>query len=92
MLIAMVLYHQSKLLILALILIYFNDLPRVSPLFNMVMYADDTTLYCNMSNNTNENYFNSELYNINEWLASNKLSLKGQKNKCMPFSLYANED
>ena len=92
MVISMVLYHQSKLLILALILIYFNDLPRVSPLFNMVMYADNTTLYCNMSNNTNENYFNSELYNINEWLASNKLFLKGQKNKCMPFSLYANED
>ena len=25
---------------------------RVSPLFNMVMYVDDTTLYCNLSNIT----------------------------------------
>ena len=68
-----------------LFLIYINDLPRVSPLFNMVMYADDTTLYCNLSNNTNENDLNSELHKISEWLASNKLSLNAQKTKFMVF-------
>ena len=60
-------------------------MPRVSPLFNMVMYADDTTLYCNLSNNTNENDLNSELHKISEWLASNELSLNAQKTKFMVF-------
>ena len=27
-------------------LIYINDLPNSSNLFNFLMYADDTTLYC----------------------------------------------
>ena len=58
-------------------------MPRVSPLFNMVMYADDTTLYCNLSNNTNENDLNSELHKISEWLASNKLSLNNNNNNTL---------
>ena len=33
----------------------------------MVIYADDNTLYCNLSNNTNENDLNSELHKIGEW-------------------------
>ena len=49
------------------------------------MYADDTTLYCNLSNNTNENDLNSELHNISEWLSSNTLSLNAQKTKFMVF-------
>ena len=57
-------------------------MPRVSPLFNMVMYAYDTTLYCN---NTNENDLNSELHKISEWLASNKLSLNAERTKFMFF-------
>ena len=53
------------------------------------MYADDTTLYCNLSNNTNENDLNSELHKISEWLTSNKLSLNAQKTKFIVFSFYA---
>ena len=49
------------------------------------MYADDTTLYCNLSNNTNENDLNSELKKISEWLGSNKLSLYAQKTKLIVF-------
>ena len=49
-----------------LFIIYVNDLPCVSSLFNIVVYADDTTLYCNLSNNTNENYLNSKLNKISE--------------------------
>ena len=57
----------------------------VSPSFNTVMYADGTTLCCNLSYNTNENDLNSE------WLTYNKLSLNAQKTKFMFFSLYAKE-
>ena len=80
---------QGSILGPLLFLIYINDLPSVSPLFNIAMYADDTTLYCNLFNNTNENYLNSELHKISEWLASNKLPLNAQKTKFMGFSLYA---
>ena len=72
---------QGLILGSLLLLIYINDLPRVSPLFNMLMYADDTTLYCNLSNNTNKNDLNSELQKISEWLAS----LNTQKTKFMFF-------
>ena len=82
---------QGSNLVPLLFLIFVSDLPRVSPLFNMVMHADDTTLYCNLSNNTNENDLNSELHKISEWLASNKLSLNTQNTKFMFFSLYAKE-
>ena len=51
--------RQDSILRPLLFLIYINDLSLVSPLFNMIRYADDATLYCNLSNNTNENDLNS---------------------------------
>ena len=40
----------------------------------MVMYDDDTTLYCNLVD-LSEDIINNELTNVSEWLAANKLSL-----------------
>ena len=50
----------------------------------MVMYADDTTLYCNIdSDHTSSTMINDELKKISRWLAANKLSLNVRKTKYM---------
>ena len=76
---------QRSILGPLLFLIYINDLPLVSNVFNMVMYADDTTLFCNMDNNVDEHVINNELCKISEWLRANKLSLNISKTKFMVF-------
>ena len=68
-----------------LFLIYINDLPHASDMFSILMYADDTTLFCNFDNVCNENKINSELDNIFDWLSSNKLSLNVSKTKFACF-------
>ena len=62
-------------------LIYINDLPCACDMFSILMYADDTTLFCNFDNVCSENKINSELDNIFDWLCSNKLSLNVSKTK-----------
>ena len=49
------------------------------------MYADDTTLYCNLNGVNSEVVINNELSKISEWLSSNKLSLNIKKTKFMIF-------
>ena len=66
-------------------LIYINDLPLISNVFNMEMYADDTTLFCNIDNNVIEIVINRELLKVYEWLGANKLSLTVAKTKFMIF-------
>ena len=51
----------------------------------MLMYADDTTLYCNIDQTTNSQILNHELSNIYDWLSANKLSLNTAKTKFMIF-------
>ena len=47
------------------------------------MYADDTTLYCNIDQYVNEDVINVELAKLSEWLGANKLSLNISKTKFM---------
>ena len=49
------------------------------------MYADDTTLCCNINQNIGEELKNDELTKLWEWLGANKLSLNIAKTKYMVF-------
>ena len=66
-----------------------NDLPLCSKIFEMIMYADDTTLYCDIIDihgvPNSQHLLNAELSKISDWLAANKLSLNVSKTKLMIF-------
>ena len=62
-----------------------KDLPLVSNIFTMLMYADDTTLYCNVNIKVTDDLLNCELSKICDWLDANKLALNVSKTKYMVF-------
>ena len=75
-----------------LFFILFNDIPRATSKFNVIMYADDTTLVSHLENfgpmndvNTLEQELNKEISQVNTWLLSNKLLLNVAKSKFMIF-------
>ena len=45
-------------------LIYINDLPTVSNKFQMLMYANDTTLFCNLDHNSTSDSINNHCKHI----------------------------
>ena len=53
-------------------------------MFKMIMYADDTTLLCDLNNDNDiETLINDELCKITNWLLANQLSLNVKKTKFM---------
>ena len=61
--------------------ILINDLINISSKLRFLMYADDTTIYFNLENFTQQNLnneINSEIKKINTWLKVNRLSLNLQ--------------
>ena len=65
---------------------YINDLPSCSNMFKMIMYADDTTLLCDLNNDNDiETLINDELCKITNWSLANQLSLNVNKTKFMVF-------
>ena len=66
--------------------VYINDLPSCSNMFKMIMYADDTTLLCDLKNDNDiETLIHDELCKITNWLLANQLSLNVNKTKFMVF-------
>ena len=57
----------------------------MTSVFDNMMYADDTTLYCNISQNIGKEVLNAELMKLWDWLSANKLSLNIAKTKYMVF-------
>ena len=68
--------------------IYINNLPNCSVVFKMIMYADDTALYCDLNSGTLNivNIINGELSKVSEWLSANRLSLNVNNTKAKNFS------
>jgi hypothetical protein len=82
---------QGSILGPLLFIIYMNDIAEITNLFDMIIYADDTTLQSTLNCfnpdpkvNINDK-INIEINHISEWLSSNKLSLNIGKSKFMIF-------
>ena len=76
---------QGSVLGPLLFLTYINDLPLVNNILTMLMYADDTTLYCNVNNDVTDDLLNYNLSKICDWFGANKLALNVSKTKLMFF-------
>ena len=64
-----------------LFLIYINDPPKSSDMFNILMYADDTTLFCNFDTTCNSEKINSELEKNIPMVLFQQIILKCWQNK-----------
>ena len=77
---------QGSLLGPLLFLIFVNDLNNSTKVFDPVLFANDTNLFC--SDNNIRALFetvNQEVSQINDWFIANKLSLNAEKTKYMLF-------
>ena len=84
--------QQGSILVPLLFLIYMNDMPQASSLFEFILYADDTTLFSALDNvlsldiPASSELINRELSHVREWLIRNRLSINiTEKTKYMLF-------
>ena len=69
-------------------LIYIDNVCKSTTMFDVFMYADDTTLMYDLNDIPLENestVLNLEFEKVSNWLACNELSLNTDKTKCMTF-------
>ena len=67
-------------------ILYINDLPNVSELMELLLFADDTSIFYSHTNpNILESVLNNELKNIEVWLRCNKLSVNVKKTTYLIF-------
>ena len=85
---------QGSILGPLLFIIYINDFSESTKKFDLIIYADDTTLSSTINSFNNEHrnvdtqtLINDELSKIIEWLNINKLSLNKNKAKYMIFHM-----
>ena len=79
---------QGSILGPLLFLIYINDLPNASHVFDCLMYADDTTLFCcleDIKSINKQDVINEQLQRIHDWLTANGLKLNTTKSKYIMF-------
>ena len=66
---------------------YINDLPKASKLTELVLFADDMSIFFSHSNSSYlENVLNNELPNTDVYLRCSKLSVNIQKTNYVTFS------
>ena len=64
-----------------------NNIAQSSQHFNLIIYADDTTLCSTLKINADATQLNTELNNVSQWLNLNKLSLNVKNPKAMAFRM-----
>ncbi len=76
---------QGSIQVPLLFIIYINDISNASKLFKFIIFVNDTTpsttmefVISEINNDDIESMISRDLTFINEWLKSNKLSLKYQ--------------
>ena len=79
---------QGSILGPLLFFIYINDLPNASHVFDCLMYADDTTLFCcleDIKSINKQDVINEQLQRIHDRLTANGLKLNTTKSKYIMF-------
>jgi hypothetical protein len=80
---------QGSVLGPKLFILYINDICQVSKLLYMVLFADDTNVFCSGDDlDTLQKNINEELYKLKLWFDWNKLSLNVSKTKFMFFGRF----